>query len=47
MVKKHKDKDSLIVSKDILPEAILKTALAKELLAKGDVGTVNDAVDKV
>ncbi len=47
LVKKHKDKDSLIVSKDILPEAILKTALAKELLAKGDVGTVNDAVDKV
>ncbi|MDA8226883.1 MAG: ACT domain-containing protein [Desulfitobacterium hafniense] len=40
-------KDFLIVSKDILPEAILKTAQAKELLAKGDVYTVNDAVDRV
>ena len=40
-------KDFLIVSKDILPEAILKTALAKEYLAKGDVATVNDAVEMV
>lgn len=40
-------KDFLIVSKDILPEAILKTAQAKELLAKGDVYTVNDAVERV
>lgn len=40
-------KDFLIVSKDILPEAILKTARAKELLAKGDVATVNDAVESV
>lgn len=47
MVRKTKDKDFLIVSKDILPDAILKTAMAKELLAKGDVSTVNDAVDKV
>lgn len=36
-----------MVSKDILPEAILKTAQAKELLAKGDVYTVNDAVERV
>lgn len=42
-----KSKDFLIVSKDILPEAILKTAQAKELLAKGDVETVNEAVEKV
>lgn len=42
-----KSKDFLIVSKDILPEAILKTARAKELIAKGDVGTVNDAVEYV
>ncbi|MHB1652301.1 MAG: ACT domain-containing protein [Desulfitobacteriaceae bacterium] len=43
----RRSKDFLIVSKDILPEAILKTAQAKELLAKGDVGTVNDAVERV
>lgn len=43
----RKSKDFLIVSKDILPEAILKTAHAKELLAKGDVFTVNDAVERV
>ena len=39
--------DFLIVSKNILPEAILKTAKAKELLAKGDVYTINDAVERV
>lgn len=43
----RRSKDFLIVSKDILPEAILKTALAKELLAKGDVATVNDSVERV
>lgn len=43
----NKNKDFLIVSKDILPEAILKTAKAKELLVKGDVYTVNDAVERV
>ena len=43
----RKNKDFLIVSKDILPEAILKTARAKELMAKGDVATVNDAVESV
>jgi len=42
-----KSKDFLIVSKDILPDAILKTAQAKELIAKGDVYTVNDAVERV
>ncbi|MHB8124184.1 MAG: ACT domain-containing protein [Desulfitobacteriaceae bacterium] len=42
-----RNKDFLIVSKDILPEAILKTAKAKELLVKGDVSTVNDAVESV
>ncbi|TGE34330.1 ACT domain-containing protein [Desulfosporosinus sp. Sb-LF] len=39
--------DFLIVSKAILPEAILKTAEAKELLVKGDVDTINDAVERV
>jgi chorismate mutase len=43
----NRNKDFLIVSKGILPEAILKTAQAKELLAKGDVYTVNDAVERV
>ncbi|MDR3543761.1 MAG: ACT domain-containing protein [Desulfosporosinus sp.] len=42
-----KTNDFLIVSKDILPEAILKTAKAKELLVKGDVDTINDAVERV
>jgi chorismate mutase len=43
----NRNKDFLIVSKDILPEAILKTAQAKELLVKGDVYTVNEAVERV
>lgn len=42
-----KSRDFLIVSKEILPEAILKTAQAKELLAKGDVDTINEAVERV
>lgn len=42
-----KTNDFLIVSKDILPEAIIKTAKAKELLVKGDVYTINDAVERV
>lgn len=40
-------KDFLLVSKEILPEAILKTAQAKELLAKFDVLTVNEACERV
>jgi len=39
-------KDFLLVSKDILPEAIVKTAQAKELLAKFDVLTVNEACER-
>jgi chorismate mutase len=39
--------DFLIVSKNILPEAILKTAQVKELLVKGEVDTINDAVERV
>ena len=42
-----KTNDFLIVSKNILREAILKTAKAKELLVKGDVYTMNDAVERV
>lgn len=43
----NRNKDFLMVSKDILPDAIVKTAQAKELLAKGDCATVNDAAEMV
>ncbi|WP_418790135.1 ACT domain-containing protein [Phosphitispora sp. TUW77] len=36
-----------IVAEDILPEAIKKTATVKEILARGEAGTVNTAVKKV
>lgn len=36
-----------IVRKDVLPEAILKTAMVKELLARGEAITVNEAVEKI
>ena len=42
-----KTNEFLIVSRSILPEAILKTAQVKELLAKGDVDTINEAVDRI
>lgn len=35
-----------IVLGDILPDAIRKTAIAKELLARGEVETVNEAVEQ-
>ncbi len=35
-----------IVVGDILPDAIRKTALAKELLARGEAETVNEAVEQ-
>ncbi len=36
-----------IVSEDILPEAVVKTAQVKEILAKGKADTINQAVDLV
>ncbi|QGG47742.1 ACT domain-containing protein [Heliorestis convoluta] len=36
-----------LVDGSILPEAILKTALANEMLAKGEVSKVSEAVEKV
>ncbi len=42
-----KDARFFLVREDILPEAILKTAQAKELLRKGQAATVNEAVEKV
>ena len=42
-----KTHDFLMVSKSILPEAILKTANVKELLAQGEVYTIHEAVELV
>lgn len=42
-----KDPRFFLVREDILPEAILKTAHAKELLRRGEAITVNEAVEKV
>lgn len=36
-----------LVQADILPESILKTVRAKEMLLRGEAGTVNEAVEKV
>ncbi len=36
-----------LVQADILPDSILKTVIAKEMLMKGDAATVNEAVAKV
>lgn len=36
-----------LVQEDILPEAIIKTVMAKELLLKGAANTVNEAVELV
>ncbi|NPV74557.1 MAG: ACT domain-containing protein [Pelotomaculum sp.] len=42
-----KERKFYLVQEDLLPEAILKTVLAKELLLRGDAATVNEAVKKV
>ena len=42
-----KTHDFLMVSKSILPEAILKTAKVKELLAQGEVYTIHEAVELI
>jgi len=47
LISQKKDEKFYIVRSDILPEAIVKTAHAKELLSKGVVETVNQAVKKV
>lgn len=36
-----------LIREDILPEGILKTVQAKELLARGEVKTIHDAVEQV
>ncbi len=47
MAEEKKGAKSYLVHADILPEAIYKTALAKELLAKGQAKSINEAVKKV
>ncbi|WP_312029539.1 ACT domain-containing protein [Paenibacillus sedimenti] len=36
-----------LIREDILPEGVLKTVQAKELLARGEVKTIHDAVEQV
>ncbi|QGT99830.1 hypothetical protein SYNTR_1237 [Candidatus Syntrophocurvum alkaliphilum] len=43
----EKEKKFYIVREDILPESILKTAIAKEMLANGDANNIIEAVDKL
>ena len=43
----RKESRFFLVQEDILPEAILKTALARELLLRGEAATVSEAVQKV
>lgn len=47
MLDKNKLERYYLVREDILPEAVLKTMRAKELLAGGDVKTILEAVDQV
>lgn len=42
----NRNKQFYIVSKEILPEAILKTAQVKEILSRKEALTVNEAVEK-
>jgi chorismate mutase len=44
---RKKEKHFYIVDLDILPEAIKKTIVVKEMLKKGEESTVNRAVEKV
>jgi len=41
------NKRYFLVKEEMLPESILKTVRAKEMLVKGEAGTVNEAVEKV
>jgi chorismate mutase len=42
-----KEKKYYMIKEDILPESILKTAIAKEMLARGDAEDIQDAVNKL
>lgn len=41
------NKKFYMVREDILPGSMLKTAIAKEMLASGEVGNIMEAVDKL
>ena len=41
------EKRFYLVREDILPESILKTALAKEMLASGEVKGIIEAVERL
>ncbi|MCL6638623.1 MAG: ACT domain-containing protein [Firmicutes bacterium] len=43
----NKDSRFFLVAEDILPESIVKTVRARELLLKGEAATVGEAVEKV
>lgn len=46
-MKAIRSKQFYMVSKEILPEAILKTAQAKEILTRREAITINEAVEKI
>ena len=47
MIKENTTSRFYLVREDILPEAVMKTLLAKQLLSLGEVKTIHEAVDKV
>ncbi|NPV26333.1 MAG: ACT domain-containing protein [Firmicutes bacterium] len=47
MTLKRKEKEFYLVSRDILPEAIVKTIQVKEMLSRGEAETVNEAVERI
>lgn len=47
MLNNSNEQKFYLVDGSILPEAIRKTAEAKEMLVRGNVKTINEAVDKV
>jgi len=42
-----KERRFYLVQEDLLPDVMIKTVLAKELLLRGEATTVNEAVEKV
>lgn len=43
----NKKQNYYVIREDILPESMLKVVQAKELLARGEVKTIHEAVEKV
>ncbi|MNI14584.1 hypothetical protein D3C73_678500 [compost metagenome] len=46
-LKGHGQERYYLIREDILPEGLLKTVQAKELLARGEVKTIHEAVEQV